>query len=193
MIIRKAETRDSGSIATCFMPAMEEILYKFIKKEDYKTARDMLLYFISKENNQYSFRNCWVAEVENKIAAAVNIYDGAKLLELREPVIRHIRTNFNKDFNPEDETEPGEFYIDILGVHPEFQGRGIGTKLLEFIIDKYVTQNHQTLGLLVGPDNEKAKRLYLKLGFQKVGIKVLVGKEMEHLQLSIYHKNLPSP
>lgn len=83
----------------------------------------------------------------------------------------------------EDETESGEFYIDCIGVNSDQQGKGIGSKALNFLIDEYVVKNHQTLGLLVDEDNPNAKRLYLKLGFKVVGRKSLAGKKMEHLQL----------
>jgi ribosomal protein S18 acetylase RimI-like enzyme len=85
--------------------------------------------------------------------------------------------------SPEDETQAGEYYIDSLGVRPELQGRGIGAQLLLFVIDKYVTRQRKTLGLLEDEENPDARKLYLKLGFKSVGIETLVGKRMEHLQL----------
>lgn len=183
MIIRKATIKDSESIATCLLLAMEDIVYKFICEENYNKAKDFLLHFIAKENNQYSYQNCFVAVDDNEILAAVNIYDGAKLNLLREPIVQYVRTHYNKNFNPEDETQKGEYYIDTLGVDPKCQGKGIGSKMLQFLIEEYVNKNQQTLGLLVEEANPNAKKLYLKLGFKPVGEKTLVGKKMEHLQI----------
>lgn len=183
MIIRKATIKDSESIATHLLLAMEDIIYKFLSKNDYTTAKAFLLYFIEKENNQYSYQNCFVAEDENEIIAAVSIYDGGKLNQLREPIIQYVRANYNPTFNPEDETQSGEYYIDSLGVNPKCQGRGIGSKVLQFLIDLYVIEKQQALGLLVEEDNPNAKKLYLKLGFKPVGQKILVGKKLEHLQI----------
>lgn len=183
MIIRKATIKDSKDIATYLLLAMEDIVYKFIGEQNYDKAKEFLLHFIEKENNQYSYKNCFVVEDDNEIIAAVNIYDGAKLHLLREPIAQYVRTHFNKNFNPEDETQKGEFYIDTLGVSPKCQGKGIGSKLLQFLIDEYVTKKQKTLGLLVDEGNPNAKKLYLKLGFKPVGIKTLIGKRMEHLQI----------
>ncbi|AYN04011.1 MULTISPECIES: GNAT family N-acetyltransferase [unclassified Flavobacterium] len=183
MIIRKATINDSNDIVTYLLLAMEDIVYKFIGKEDYNKAKDFLLHFVEKENNQYSYKNCFVVEDDNEIVAAVNIYDGAKLHLLREPIAQYVRTHYNKNFNPEDETQKGEIYIDTLGVNPKCQGKGIGSKLLQFLIDEYVTKKHKTLGLLVDEGNPNAKKLYLKLGFKPVGVKTLVGKRLEHLQI----------
>lgn len=183
MTIRKATIKDSKDIATYLLLAMEDIVYKFIGEQNYDKAKEFLLHFIEKENNQYSYRNCFIVEDDNKIVAAVNIYDGAKLHLLREPIAQYVRTHYNKNFNPEDETQKGEIYIDTLGVDPECQGKGIGSKLLQFLIDEYVTKKQKTLGLLVDEGNPNAKKLYLKLGFKPVGVKTLVGKRLEHLQI----------
>lgn len=183
MIIRKATLKDAPAIAPLLVLAMEDILYKFINETNYTKAKAFLLHFIAQENNQYSYQNCWLAEEENQIIAAVNVYDGAKLQQLRAPIMEYVKTHYNPNFNPENETQSGEFYIDSLGVAPNQQGKGIGSKLLLFLIDEYVIQKQQTLGLLVDEDNPAAKKLYLKLGFKTVGKKTLVGKNLEQLQI----------
>ena len=183
VFVRKATLNDSEIIATYLFLAMEDIVYKFIGEEDAEKAKEFMLHFVEKGNNQYSYQNCWVVEDNMKVVAAINLYDGALLSELRQPVIEYIRSKFYKDFNPEDETQAGEYYIDSLGVNPNQQSKGIGAKLLQFIIDEYVNKHSQTLGLLVDEINPNAKRLYLKLGFKSAGRKVLFGKNMEHLQI----------
>ena len=182
MIIRKANLEDSEAIATYLLLAMEDIVCEFIGQNDSEKAKAFLLHFVKKENNQYSHQNCFVVEEAHKIIAAVNIYDGAELKRLRAPIIAYIEAHFSKVFNPEDETQTDEFYIDSLGVNPDQQGKGIGAYLLHYLIDYYVTQNNKTIGLLVEENNPNAKRLYLKLGFEPVGGKMLVGKKLVHLQ-----------
>lgn len=183
MIIRKAILEDSKWITNYLLLAMEDIVYEFIGEKNNKKAQEFLLYFVERENNQYSYQNCWVVEENNEIIAAVNVYDGAKLSELRKPIAEYINTQLSKNFNPEDETQAGEYYIDSLGVNPKQQGKGIGSKILRFLINEYVSQNQLTLGLLVDDENPSAKKLYLNLGFKVVGKKKLVGKSLEHLQI----------
>lgn len=183
MMIRKATFEDSESVATHLLLAMEEIIYKFIGKKDYDNAYAFMLRFVASEDNQYSYKNCFVAVDENEIIGAVAVYDGGKLHELRKPIVEYVRSHFNPGFDPEDETQSGEFYIDSLGVNPKCQGKGIGSKILQFLIEEFVTKNKQTLGLLVEEENPGAKKLYLKLGFKIVGEKTLVGKKLEHLQI----------
>jgi putative acetyltransferase len=57
-----------------------------------------------------------------------------------------------------------------ITVHPDFWGRGIGSRLMEAAID--LADNYLSLvriGLGVYPDNERAIALYRKYGFQEEG------------------------
>src|SRR4028119_178002 len=184
MIIRKATPNDAEFIAIYLLLAMEDIVYKFIGSKDKAKAAEFMLHFLQQKNNQYSYQNCWVAEINSEVVAAVNLYDGARLDELRQPVIEHIRSEFSQDFKPEDETQAGEYYIDSLGVNTSQRSRGVGSKVLRFLIDEYANKQRKTLGLLVDEENPNARRLYLKKGFKTVGRKFVFGKNMEHLQIT---------
>jgi len=184
MIIREATLNDFSAITTHLLLAMEDIVYKFIGEENPKKAEEFLYHFVSAENNQYSYQNCVVVEENQQVIAAACVYEGARLEELRAPVIEYVRTRHNKNFAPEDETQAGEYYLDSLGVSAKFRGKGIGTKILQFLIDKYVNENHQPLGLLVEEDNTRAMKLYSALGFKTVAKKQLVGKQLYHLQIN---------
>lgn len=183
MIIRKAIVEDSDSIASILMLATGEVIYKFIGERNFQNATDFLLQFVKSQNNQYSFQNCYVIEDGGEILGALLGYDGAKMKELRKPVLAYVHQYFNPDLAVEDETQAGEFYIDSIGILPNQQGKGIGAKLIQYVINEQVQENGQTLGLLVDKANPGAKRLYLKLGFEVVGEKNLMGISMEHLQL----------
>ncbi len=184
MIIRKATAKDIKSVASCLLLAMEELFYQFAGIKDYETVKNLMIYFVKTQHNQYSYGNCLVAETEGQVIAAVNVYDGADLITLRQPVLDYIRANFNPGFDPEIETREGEIYIDSLGVDPSWQGKGTATRLLMYLIDQYVEKRGKVLGLIVDAGNENAKALYLKLGFTIAGKKTLAGKQFEHLQMS---------
>jgi ribosomal protein S18 acetylase RimI-like enzyme len=184
IVIRKAVQSDARSIAAYLFLAMEDIVYAFIGESVPEKGLAFMLHFVEQEQNQYSYENCWVVEDEGKIVAAVNVYNGADLHQLRQPVIEHIKSKYQRDFFPDDETQAGEYYVDTVGVAPTHHGQGIGTRLLQFVIDEYVLQRNQTLGLLVDDTNPGAKRLYIRLGFELVGNRIVFGKKMDHLQIS---------
>jgi len=182
MEIRKAKIEDTSSIANYMMLAMEDIVYKFISEENEEKATQFLKNLIARTGDQYSYENCWIAELDGETVGAAVVYDGGKLYELRDPVVQEIKKMTGRNYCPEDETQAGEFYIDCVGVNPNYQGKGLGTKFFQFLIDEYVYNRKKTLGLLVDKDNPGAKKLYLKLGFEVVGEQELAGKEMEHMQ-----------
>ncbi|WP_036386590.1 GNAT family N-acetyltransferase [Muricauda sp. MAR_2010_75] len=185
MMIRKARIEDSKDIAALLMLAMDQIVFDFIGDNSVEKAIRFLESLVCMEANQYSYENCWVAEIGDEIIAMANVYDGSELHRLRAPVTEKIAAMFKKGFNPEDETQSGEIYIDSLGVRTYWQGKGIGSTMLNFLIDQYVNKLNRTIGLLVDMDNGNAKRLYARLGFAKVGEKQLSGKKMEHLQINM--------
>lgn len=182
MVIRKAKPDEFKIIVPHILLAMDELIHGFTGGDAKERAIQLLEKLSQGTGNQYSYENCWVAEDENGIAGSALVYDGARLHELKEAVTKEIKSMFNIDFYLEDETQAGEYYIDCIAVSPNRQGKGVGSKICQFLINEYVLHRNETLGLLVDKDNPKAKRLYLKLGFEKVGEKTLAGKCMEHLQ-----------
>lgn len=187
MKIRKAKANEAESLATLLMLVLENMVYKFIGETDYHKARDFLTYFLKKEDNQYSYQNCYVAVRNNEIKGVVNLYQGSALKELRQPILAYSSHYYSTDLQIEDETQAGEYYIDTIAVSSSEQGRGVGSKLLQYTIDTYVFGQKQTLGLLVDEHNPKAKKLYLNKGFKSVGKKMLLGHHMEHLQIRGNH------
>ena len=87
-----------------------------------------------------NFAHPLVARFEKKVAAYASIYEAA------------------------DEMEIGN-----LAVAPDFHQRGIGTKLLEYIV-KLAAETHKRLLILeVRPSNTPAYNLYKKFGFKVAG------------------------
>jgi ribosomal protein S18 acetylase RimI-like enzyme len=183
MLIRKAISEDAHDLARLLLLAMEDIVYAFIGARSYEQAFTFLSSLTHEPNNQYSYEHCWVICLDDKIVGAALVYDGAQLSTLREPVAKRIFAWYGREFTAEYETQAGEMYIDCFAVDPLFQGKGMGTRLLRWVIEQYNTHQNKTLGLLVDKDNPRAKKLYESLGFEVVGEKTLVGKSLEHLQL----------
>src|SRR5690606_16076224 len=109
MEIRKARAEEYASIAPLFLLAMEDIAYEFIGERSRAKAISLLENLIQKTANQYSHEHCWLVEKEDRIIGLACVYDGARLEELREPVGKEIKALFNRGFNPEHETQAGEF------------------------------------------------------------------------------------
>lgn len=180
---RKATKNDSLFIAKTMMLAMDKIIYNFIGDENYNEALSFLEELIQLENNQYSYENTVIVEYDSALAGSTTFYDGALLHELRQPVMSLLYQKYNRKLSLEDETQKGEIYIDTIAVLNEFQGKGIGSKILDYLIEEISIKKHKTLGLLVDFDNPNAQKLYEKKGFEVVGEKRLANKMHKHMQI----------
>jgi [ribosomal protein S18]-alanine N-acetyltransferase len=92
---------------------------------------------------QTGFRTLLVAEVDGRPVGTVSLYgrkDGRRLMHLF-----------------------------ALEVGAAWRNQGIGTALIEHVIEKARTDGHSAVYLEVRSDNRGARRLYHRLGFRRVG------------------------
>lgn len=66
------------------------------------------------------------------------------------------------------EAEKDEYYIFMLAVLPEYQNKGLGTKLLEFAEQEALNRRLKKCSLLVRTANKGAIRFYERHGYKKV-------------------------
>lgn len=177
---RKAKKEDANLIARALSMAIGEESAKELCGEDYLSVFEEIA---SCEDSQYSFRNALIAEYKGEAAGAICGYDGARLEELKEKSLEIIRKRTGRDIQIEPETHEGEFYIDSLGVLPQFRGLGLGGELMRAMTDQAFEQGHSLVGLLVDQNNAKAEALYEKLGFKKMESVDFLGHKMWHMQI----------
>ena len=178
--IRPATPADAPIIADALTMALGE---ETMKRYCGENCRDVLQELARRKDTQYSYLNALVAEVNGQAAGAIVGYDGGRLRELRKPTLCLIQERTGRRFDGvEDETAPGEYYLDSLGVLPRYRNRGIGGRLLATLRDKAFAEGHQRAGLLVDEENPKAEHLYHALGFERVEVRQLFGHRMWHLQ-----------
>ena len=101
----------------------------------------------------------------------------------KESDIKVLSESMNKEIPVvADETEAGEYYLDSVGVLPEFRGCGVGQALVTAFCDRAFAEGHERVGLIVDCENPNAERLYTSLGFERIGRKRFFGHDMWHLQ-----------
>jgi ribosomal protein S18 acetylase RimI-like enzyme len=155
---------------------------KFANSNDPAVIDALFTRFAGLKGNQYSYENILLYEEDNAICGAIVAYDGGKLDELRTPFLTYTRAELGFSGTPEDETQPGEYYIDCLAVFPQYQGKGIAKTLIRALFERAASLGYNNVGLLVSKGNEKAQKLYAGLGFEVVGEKGLLGGRHYHLQ-----------
>lgn len=186
MIIRPAKKGDYSQVAPLIVQAMEDLACTFVNSKNVENAYPLFEHFFQLPENQYSYQHTLVFEADGVIAGSLITYDGCMLPLYRAPFLEYIKKNYGvHDLVIENETMPGELYIDTLSVSPKFQGQGIGKRLLRAAENLAREEGLMKIGLLVDYNNPNAKRLYLALGYKSVGRKQLGDGIYEHLQLQL--------
>lgn len=124
------------------------------------------------ENHYFSYENYIVHEENGTINGIALVVCHQDSYQLKVNTFKILSTildfNFDLDFEIETESKTKEVYLDTFGVESNFQGQGIGTKLITYIVEKYQSQtNISHLSLNVSFKNNKARKLYERLGFHK--------------------------
>lgn len=174
------------------MSAMSEECCQFLAGNDH-TLDDfyqMMVDLVLMDDSQYSWRNAFVAiddeatsgDIDHAPVAGVVVgYDGADLHRLRRRFLEAALRDLKMDHSGmDDETQPGEFYVDSLAVYPEYRKRGIASSLLWRVIS-HAAGLGLPAALLVDKGNPNAERLYREVGFEYAGDARWGGHDMRHL------------
>ncbi len=122
---------------------------------------------IRSEDAGISYRNGWIAELDGVAAGCLVAY---RQPDTSEP----IAPDEVPIFVPLAELEnvaTGTGYIFIVSTAPEFQGRGVGARLLAFA-ERYSGPNG--MSLIVSSANSGARRLYERSGYREVQRRMMV-------------------
>lgn len=179
IIIRRAEISDSAIIAKAFAMAIGEESSKEYCGDKYL---DVLEDVVRTDGSQYCYTNAMVAQINGIPAGAIIGYDGARLEELRAKTLSIIYKDRISPADFPDETQAGEFYIDSIGVLPEYRGLGLGREMVVQMCNYAFENGFRKIGLIVDKENPDAEKLYSAIGFHKVGIKAFFGHQMWHMQ-----------
>lgn len=180
IVIRPAVSADSATIAEVIAMAIgDEAGLRNYCGEEYMAV---LTEVARREATQYSWQNALIAELNGVVAGAVVGYDGAQLYTLREGTFATINEFVERTQTIVDETSAGEYYLDSVGVLPQYRGMGVGRALVSAFCNKAFAEGHQRVGLIVDFENPDAERLYTSLGFVRIGTRPFFTHQMWHLQ-----------
>ena len=178
-MIRRARKEEATQIAELFMLAwpVEDILES--NGLTYEQLHESMTAIAAAEETIYSYENTIVAEVDGKVVGATCAYDGADYQRLKQPIVDVLGAD--SGFAQLKETGAGEFYLDSVGVLPEYRGRGIASSLFEAQCERAASLGHKKAGLIVDEDKPQAEALYARLGFTYLDDKDFFGHTMKHM------------
>lgn len=114
----------------------------------------------------YTYRSAIVAQHRDKVVGFALSYP-AEFHTISEEMRRYFPperlAHFSDFFSTRIE---GSLYLDGLGVAPDFQRYGIGSRLIDLTMDKARSEGYPALSLISFADNTQAIKLYERCGFQ---------------------------
>lgn len=165
MTIRDATPSDAPFLAKCVMAGLH--IYDFeseIPKDEKKFQ--LLTECEQRGDLLYTYRNSRVAEVDGISVGSILSYPGEFYKELRRRTFSELLSDFaTLDTDSEQETGPGEYYLDSMAVLPSYRGRGIGRALMQDSIQHGISLGYHKITLLVDSEIPHLINLYSSIGF----------------------------
>lgn len=144
--------------------------------DDAQMAHDVLGRLFAASGNLFSHEFAEYAPVSGQVAGLVLSYPGRRIkdLEIRTALqyigaaglanaVRMLVRSY--PLQSIAEAAPDEYFLAHIAVLPEYEGRGLGRKLLQRAEDKAREAALPKLTLTVDSDNARAIRLYTRAGF----------------------------
>lgn len=188
MLIRKATKKDSSAIVSLFNIIIDEMDLDVIKSLD----RSKLDIVFQKSFETQEFLTDWaqttVAVENDKVVGFLYGYsfeNEKKINKLMHSFLQDAGLSPSIVIFSDPEAFPNEWYLNSIAVDPEYQGHGIGSKLLEAASIVAAKQNKNKLGLNVDWENPRAEALYYSYGFRNVGLTILGDHNYNHLQKNV--------
>ncbi|GAB6093643.1 N-acetyltransferase [Furfurilactobacillus curtus] len=187
--IREAQKDDAGQIAPLI-----NIIFKEMELEELEDVPDpAVLKAITAAYQSEAYLSgkatTVVAEANGQVVGVAFGYPDENEAAVDRVLERATRFSdvFETDspFGSDYEAFKNEWYLDSIVVDPQFQGLGIGGKLLEAIPDFAAEDDKSVVGLNVDFENPGAKALYDRHDFKTVGIKKIGDHWYFHMQREV--------
>jgi len=170
VVIRFARERDAGGIARHVVMAgggVYEFLLEGLFDEELSPA-DLLVPGIAAATGPHSHTRCLVADMWGVVVGIAHTHEAGAI------------ERGNRDWVPVDRLahlapfdaaqDPGSCFLSALAVDPHWRGRGIADRLIRAVEGRAVNEGFDRLTLHVWADNEPARRLYRKHGFEELAV-----------------------
>jgi len=116
-----------------------------------------------RENTDFSYQNVTVAVTGGEIAGMVAAYAiGPRRVADAEHDIDPVLLPYARL------EQPDSLYIAGMAVFPRFRGAGIGTRLIDAVVERGRVAGTPELSLIVFEENSGARRLYERRGFREI-------------------------
>ena len=176
-ITLKPSQKEEVKIAVPLIYSSGPEAFEYVFKNKQLNAHDFLTHAFVKEGGGFSYQNHYSLYLndemvgigsifDNRKASVFVLYDAWNIIQLYhfrsiEVIIKGLRTEAITQ-----QPKRKEVLIANLGIHPDFRGKGLGTVLMQKLIETINIDEYKALMLGVSLENPRAKALYERLGFE---------------------------
>lgn len=158
-------------------------LVKYVGKGVFMEFRKINLNELDKLKNLYDYEN--FEEFKQKITTDIlNKVKDLYILEEDGKIIGEIKVTYKSDM-PNQTIQNIRVYLYAFRIHKDYQNKGLGQKLLTFVINSLENEEITEFTLGVEDDNEIAKHIYEKFGFTEI-----IDRQSETVKGNTYEYNL---
>jgi ribosomal protein S18 acetylase RimI-like enzyme len=163
IVFRPASPADAYALAELSILAGDG-MYEFLLEE--MAPREMLAGLIARTMKQdaggFSWRHCLVAD-DKGVVGMINAFPAAWLREEERDILPQDRVQI---LDPIDQAQDWEsFLVNSVAVRPQHRQQGIGTRLMEMVIEQAGAGGFARLTANVWADNVAARALFASQGF----------------------------
>lgn len=119
----------------------------------------------AREEGGFSYRNAKVCRVAGEVAAMIISYQQDNPVSLEN---LHELPEVVRPMIVLEAKAPGSWYVNALATKEKYRGKGIAKLLLKDAEEMALSQNVRQMSIIVASENETAKTLYTKIGYQMV-------------------------
>lgn len=187
-MIRYAKPEDANAIASLVLVILKDMELPFVAEFGEVRTIALLEEAIQDPEYRYGYARGIVAEIDGQVAGIAFGYPDTEEETIDHPftaVLKRHGLDSSLRLFTDAETFPDEWYLDTISVSKDFRGHGVGTKLLNALPELAQQADRSKIGLSVDDANPKAKKLYERSGFVKVGDAILSGHHYDHMQKQI--------
>jgi ribosomal protein S18 acetylase RimI-like enzyme len=176
---RSATPNDAVALAELINLAGEGMpLYIWGKiAEAGETAWDVGYRRARREDGSFSYRNSIVLEANGAVAACLI---GYPLPDEPEPIDYDSMPPMFAALQELENLAPGTWYVNVLAVYPDYQGMGLGTRLLSMADQIAADLPMSGLSIIVSDANTGARRLYESCGYCQVAERRMAKEDWKH-------------
>lgn len=186
-MIRPATLNDGPEVVHLLLQIFDEMQLPSLAHTSNKQLAQLLEVAYTNPSYRYSptYTTVYTDDETNHVVGVCVGYPHkleAKIDDVLTPYLASAHLPATTRFFSNDESQPGEWYLDSLAVAPSHQGQGIGGQLLDYtpqLARKF--SDVKTISLNVDWENPLAKKLYLRHGFYKQGEVIIGNHHYDHL------------